>query len=376
MKTSAFWIGAALSGCSPTNTPAMEAEVVVSPVDSGETDTETPAADSGGEDAGVADSGEAAWAARAEPCGLPGGFGECAVPGWDGRPYVAYQPTDVAVSAPTAVVLMFHGGSGNAESGMRSTCPGANLDDPACLHQVAEREGFAVIYVNGTPREAGSTNRMFNAGGGANGWQCLSGPPCQDNVDDVAYTRAVLDSVEGWLNVDPGAVFATGLSNGGAMIHRLACELSDRIAAIAPVGAGNQFSTTAVCTPEQPVAVLHVHGDGDLCWTYEESTASCLGVTVQRKIGAMESSTGWAVRNRCVASPTVTPEDDLDGDGLRTVVMSWASCAAPVQLLRLAGAGHTYPNGFQYFAPDLIGPTLRDWGSERLWSFFDENRRE
>jgi polyhydroxybutyrate depolymerase len=79
----------------------------------------------------------------------------------------------------------------------------------------------------------------------------------------------MLDHLVAWLNIDTGRVYFTGLSNGGAMSHRIACELSDRVTAIAAVGGANQFSTAAPCDPQLPVAVMQIHGTEDPCWTYE-----------------------------------------------------------------------------------------------------------
>jgi polyhydroxybutyrate depolymerase len=174
-------------------------------------------------------------------------------------------------------VLLLHGGSGNAQAGIDMSCPNGDRSDPACWHQVAERFGFVLVMPNGTRITPTSPQRTWNAGGGSAGWLCVSGNGCSTRVDDMSYLRSVLAHVKRWMHVEEKAVFATGLSNGAALAHRMACEMADQITAIAPVGGGNQFETTAMCVPAKAVAVFQIHGTQDPCWTYEESTATCLG---------------------------------------------------------------------------------------------------
>src|SRR5262245_1348699 len=107
------------------------------------------------------------------------------------------------------------------------TCPGGDESREQCLLHLADREGFAVIIPDGTSG-ALLDSRTWNAGGGQNGWKCVSGKACKEGVDDLAYFRALLDDVERAVGIDTRRVYSIGLSNGAAMSHRLACELSDR----------------------------------------------------------------------------------------------------------------------------------------------------
>lgn len=322
----------------------------------------------------------AAWAA----CADPGVISECAVPGWDDRPALVYVPTTLARGSAAPVVLLLHGGSGNAASGIDLTCPGGDRAQPSCLHRIAERRGFVLVSPNGTRLNPPAANRAWNAGGGGaraagGSWQCVGGSVCQAGVDDLAYVRGVLAALPGWTGLPVSALYAMGLSNGGALAHRLACTLGPPLAGIAAVGAGNQYATGQPCQPSAPVAMLAIHGTGDLCWRFAESDRTCvIAQPVGYKVGAQESAEGWALRNGCAAAPRVNAEADTDGDGLRTVTLSWTGCAAPVALYSLEGApprapgdgaGHTYPDGAQYLSATEIGPTLRDWSMERAWDF-------
>ncbi|MCL1597845.1 MAG: hypothetical protein M3094_01575, partial [Actinomycetia bacterium] len=209
-----------------------------------------------------------------------------------------------------------------------------------------------------------------NAGGGTDGWNCTSGKACERSVDDIAYVDQLIMDLGTWLNVDRSRVYASGLSNGAAFSHRLACERSGTFAAIAAVAGSNQFSTGSPCEPDRRVAVLQVHGTDDPCWGYETSDDRCIG-SGGDKLGALESVTGWATRNDCDGEPQTTDLPDRVDDGTSTISTRWVGCAGGVEVLLLTvhGGGHTWPNGSPALSSDLVGRATLDWGSEELWGF-------
>lgn len=198
--------------------------------------------------------------AGAVRCAEPGGWSDCEVTGHDDRGYDVYVPTRAA-SGSVPLMVALHGAGGRSETAVTMACNDGDRSDASCLHTIAEDEGFAVVYPNGSGFLPFRRLRLWNAGGGGD-WDCTSGRACEDEVDDIDYLSAVLDDVGSWLDIDPGRITIVGHSNGGAMSHRLACELSDRVAAIAAVGGTNQFVTTTACEPEQPGDPgLGQHGD-------------------------------------------------------------------------------------------------------------------
>jgi polyhydroxybutyrate depolymerase len=267
--------------------------------------------------------------AGAVGCAEPGQWGDCELPGHDDRGYDVYVPTR------------------------------------------AESEGFAVVYPNGTGYLPLRRLRTWNAGGGGE-YDCTSGRACHQDVDDVAYIDALLDDVESWLDIDTRRVWVVGHSNGAAMSHRLACELSDRIAAIAAVGGTNQFAATAPCEPAAPVAIMQVHGTEDSCWSYEPSDRSCAGLPFGGyKVGVDESTDAWVDRLACSDEATTTQLPDVVDDGITTDRTTWAGCdgAVEVTLLRIDGGGHTWPGGDASGPEWLIGETTQDWDSTVLVEF-------
>ena len=157
------------------------------------------------------------------------------------RSYIVHVPPGYDGKKPIPVVLAFHGGGSNAEQMVRF----------CGLNEKADKEGFLVVYPNGT----GRLEKLLTFNGG----NCC-GYAMNQKVDDVAFTRALLDDLAKVAKVDPKRVYATGMSNGAIMAYRLASELSDRIAAIAPV-AGPMGTET--CNPKRPVPVIHFHGTDD-----------------------------------------------------------------------------------------------------------------
>lgn len=128
------------------------------------------------------------------------------------RTYIVHVPPKYDSKQPTPAVLAFHGGGSNAEQVVRF----------CGLNEKADRESFIVVYPNGT----GRVERMLTWNGG----NCCA-DAMLNNVDDVGFTRSLLDDLATVTNVDAKRIFATGISNGGIMCYRLASELSDRIAA-------------------------------------------------------------------------------------------------------------------------------------------------
>ncbi|MEM6370973.1 MAG: hypothetical protein AAGD10_04185 [Myxococcota bacterium] len=139
--------------------------------------------------------------------------------------YNTWVPAGLDMAQATPVVVLLHCGGGNAFERLRGTCPdradgdGPDLNAPSCFHRIADREGFVVVVPNGTGTPAAPQRRTWNAGGGRDGWHCVSGAACTDGVDDLGYLKAVLDDLDQWLHVDRGAVFATGLSNAAHRRH-------------------------------------------------------------------------------------------------------------------------------------------------------------
>ncbi|MFO0608403.1 MAG: hypothetical protein U0324_34875 [Polyangiales bacterium] len=312
-----------------------------------------------------------------DPCGRasPGASLECPVEGEFDRAFSLRVPARWDGTAALPVIVAFHGGGGNRRSAESVTCPTGTPGEPGCLSAVALAAGYVVVFPDGTGLRPLRNVRSWNAGGGRDGWQCVSRGACQSGVDDVAFFDRLLAAVEKSVPVDRRRVFVTGLSNGGAVSHRLACERPGVVAAFAAVGGTNQFAVAGGrCDARVPV--MQIHGVDDPCWGYETRTSTCAFLEEGRKVGVDETLAGWRARNGCGADARDEALADAAADGTRVTRRTWQGCAAPVVHLRVEGGGHTWPGGHQYLDVDTVGRVSRDVNaSEEIVRFFDANPR-
>lgn len=299
-----------------------------------------------------------------------GGLGRaCALPGYEARSFdLTVPPGDAQTKRP--LVIAFHGGGGSRRSAETVTCPSGKPDDPGCLGNIALARGFVVARPDGTGARLLPNVRTWNAGGGQDGFQCVSGRACKDGVDDIAYVRALLDEIARLTPIDERRVFLTGLSNGGAFAHRVACELGDRVAGIVAVAGANQY-VTAGATCQRPVPVLHIHGTDDPCWGYAGGTAACAQDDGGRKQSVDASMAAWAKTNGCTGSHMLASSDRAPADGTTLVKTVYDGCKAPTELWKLEGGGHGWPNGHPYFGERRIGKISREASSEDVVAFFE-----
>jgi polyhydroxybutyrate depolymerase len=164
------------------------------------------------------------------------------------RTYIVHLPAGYDGKAALPLVVVFHGGGGNAANAARMSGMSAKAD----------KEKFIAVYPNGT----GPWPDRFLTW---NTWSCC-GSVLDNNVDDVEFVRALIGKLEREYLVDPKRIYATGLSNGGMMTYRAGCELSDLFAAIAPVAGA--LDTTG-CRPAFSVSVIIFHGTADKHILYE-----------------------------------------------------------------------------------------------------------
>lgn len=170
---------------------------------------------------------------------------------YGGREMLVYVPASLRSRATAALVVVLHGGLGNAErieSGGSER--GLNLDT------VAEHDGFFVAYLNGTPVTRFSTRMLgWNAGGGCCGQAALN------NVDDVGYITKAIDYLAGKYPIDRGRVYGIGHSNGAMMTARMICETTLYAAAVTVSGPLNL--DVAACPSARGRRILAIHGADD-----------------------------------------------------------------------------------------------------------------
>ncbi len=271
------------------------------------------------------------------------------------RRYRVHVPKKYDAANPTPVVVAFHGGGGNPESMVRLTGMNAKSDEA----------GFIVVYPFGTGMLA-DTLLTFNGGG-------CCGYAMQRKIDDVGFTRALLDDLATVANVDTNRVFATGLSNGGIMSHYVASELSDRIAAIAPVGGPLMMDAP---NAKRPVPVMHFHGTGDEFAPFKggfgKGGAGGKGVTDFKSVDHTIQS--WVRANGCKPEPEIVALPDKADDGMKCTRKTWSGGkdGSEVVLIEIENGGHTWPGNEPIVA--MLGKSTKDISANDLmWEFFQKH---
>lgn len=259
------------------------------------------------------------------------------------RSYILHIPPTYDKNTPTPLVLSLHGGGGNAENQRRVSG----------FNELADEKGFIVVYPDGSGRLEENILTW-------NGGTCC-GYAVTNQIDDVGFIRALIAELQSNYNIDPKRIHATGLSNGGIMSYRLACDAPDLFAAIAPV-AGTQNYVR--CEPGEPVSVIHFHGTDDTHLPYgggsgDDSVAGVLFASVE------ESLAFWLNVDQCNPTPLIKTFEDIEHQ-------AFTGCrnGSAVELYTIIGGKHAWPGSDGPAWPGGDEPTQTISASALIWEFF------
>jgi polyhydroxybutyrate depolymerase len=250
------------------------------------------------------------------------------------RPFTLVLPNNYQPGTPAPLIIALHGYTANTPY----------ADSYFQLSKVADQKGILTIYPSGSKD---SNGYLF--------WNAT--PACcnfdASTVDDEAYLLSIIDSVSRDYPVDPARVYIIGHSNGGFMAHRMACNQSDRIAAIVSL-AGATYSNTRSCKPTSPVSVLEIHGTNDAVITYTGGYLFNNAYPSARKTINL-----WGRINACGKKPyRVLPRLDLDRKlpGAETTVLRFKGCktGATSEMWTINKGKHS-PELSAKFAESVVG---------------------
>jgi polyhydroxybutyrate depolymerase len=199
-------------------------------------------------------------------------------------------------------------------------------------------------------------------------------------VDDVAFTRDLIKQLESEYKIDPGRVYATGMSNGGFMCYRLARDLPDLIAAIAPVSALLSPNLASGSSFSAPMPVLIIQGTADPLVPYNGGSVAPSRLNRRGTVmSAPDTASFFAKLDGC-STPGTTESlpDTAPSDGATATRLTYTGGrqGTEVQLITVQGGGHTWPGGLPYLPARIIGPVCRDFdASEVIWEFFASHTR-
>lgn len=256
------------------------------------------------------------------------------------REYLLYVPSSYDRTRATPLVISMHGGA---------MWPAAQMATSE-WNDVADREGFLVVYPSGVAGDGPGHWRM----GGAS------------RMKEVRFISDLIDRLHADYHIDPARIYADGLSNGGGMAFVLSCALADRIAAVGMVAAAH-LAPWSSCIEPAPMPMIAFHGTADTATPYNGGQSW----VAARPFPAIRTWTAkWAGRNRCEPQPI---ESVVAADVAR---LEYPNCAdeAAVVLYTIRGGGHTWPGGGPL--PEwFVGRTSRSIdASTVMWTFFREHR--
>ncbi|MGA8223582.1 MAG: PHB depolymerase family esterase [Candidatus Acidiferrales bacterium] len=256
------------------------------------------------------------------------------------RAYFVHTPPAYDGKKSLPLVLVLHGGGQSPESAEWMSGMSAKADS----------ENFLVAYPSGT----GRLSRMptWNSG------NCC-GYALENKVDDVAFLSALIDKLEHDYSVDSKRVYVTGISNGGMMSYRLACEAADKVAAIAPVeGAQN-----VECRPGAPVSVIVFHGTADQHVAFDGGTGR-FQIGPSRVDNSVASAVSfWAREDECSAKAKIEETSAVHAQ-------AYTGCkdGTAVKLYAIQGGHHNWPGG--HMSGNHVPAT------DLMWAFFVEHPKQ
>jgi polyhydroxybutyrate depolymerase len=275
------------------------------------------------------------------------------------RSYYLHLPTGRNAASRLPVVFVLHGG-GRAD--------GDEVADRTGYNRIADREGFIVVYPNGV-------DSQWNDGRGKTFRKAVD----NTGIDDVAYISVLIDRMIRDYRGDASRIYVTGLSNGGMMTLRLGCEISVKLAAIAPVIANIPVNIIATCKPDAPLPVLLMNGTEDPLVPWGGGSVGIFGKAMGEVVSTADTVSFWTQHNHCNPVPKTELLADMDSkDGSSVQVSTYDNCLnnSAVILYTIAGGGHSFPGGNIPDRPLLLGRKNNDINAaEVIWDFFQAHKR-
>lgn len=260
------------------------------------------------------------------------------------REFITYLTGGIGDKAP--VIISLHGRLGTAARQMTF----------ADFKPIADRDKVIIVCPQGI-------ERSWNDGRGT--------PANSRGVNDVKFIDELITYIIGTYHADPSRIYVTGMSNGGFMTSRLACELNKRIAAVAVVAAS--MDQDMGYQPTQPMPVMYIQGTKDPVVPFTGGQMKGAGGNIYSHEDVLKK---WAEIDKCDSKPVVTNLPALVNDGTSVQkVEYWGANGIKVVGFTIIDGGHTWPGGTQYLPKFMIGPLSKNLNAcDEIWKFFKENK--
>ena len=260
------------------------------------------------------------------------------------RSYILYVPDSYDSNSSTSLVLNLHGYSSNAGQQMIYSN----------FYTIADTAGFILAHPQGTIDDNGFA--FWNSG--------LFGESIE--IDDIGFLSNLIDTISSQYNINQDKIYSTGMSNGGFMSYKLACELSDKIAAVASVTGSMNESQINSCFPQQSMPVMQIHGTTDLVVLYE-------GNEFLETLSIEDVVSYWVAFNQCDTDPVVTNMPDINIlDLSQAEHYLYDNCinSTSVEFYKIINGGHTWPGALIPLTGNNTNQDIN--ASEKIWEFFQK----
>jgi polyhydroxybutyrate depolymerase len=259
------------------------------------------------------------------------------------REFVTYIPAITNTADKLPVIISLHGrlGTGRGMMGFANFRP------------IANREKFIVVCPDGI-------DKSWNDG--------RPTPALKKGINDVKFIDQLITYIINTYHGDPKRVYVTGMSNGGFMSSRLACELNKRIAAVAVVAASMDENMTY--HPNKPIPIMYIQGTNDPLVPYAGGTMKGAGGEIY---GHQDVLKAWADADHCNNKPVITNLRDNANDGTSIIKEEYIDSRTGIKVIgyTVTNGGHTWPGGTQYLPKFMIGTVSHNLNAcEVIWDFF------
>ena len=255
------------------------------------------------------------------------------------RSYKLYVPAIYSSNIAVPLLFNFHGYTSNSNEQMFY----------GDFRNIADTANFLVVHPQGTLDNTNTTH--FNVGWGGS------------TVDDVGFTEALIDSLSAAYSIDQNRIYAVGMSNGGFMSFQLACDLSNKIAAVGSVTGSMTPSTLGNCNASHPMPIIQIHGTTDATVPYSGSTGWTASIT--------NVLNHWATFNNCSPAPTVVNvpnTNTIDGSTVEKYTYENGDNCSEVVHYKVTNGQHTWPGSIFNFA----GTNYDINASVEIWNFISK----
>jgi polyhydroxybutyrate depolymerase len=277
------------------------------------------------------------------------------------RTYVIHLPASYNSSESYPLVLVLHGGGGNA----------ANAERMTGFSKKADEEGFIVVY----PEGSGRFKRILLTWNG--GFCCEYA--LDHNIDDVGFIRALIEEMNNMYSINTSMIYITGMSNGAIMAYRLGAELSDLVAAVGPVAGSIGGKATedsplwVIPDPEYPLSVISFNGVLDHRVPYDGGCPTAnytKGAYCYMSVN--ESIAFWVYHDNCSQIPDINVSES--GNIIVTSYMNGEN-GTEVVLYTIVNGGHAWPGG-EKGTRRGDEPTQEISATDILWEFFKTHPKQ